>query len=61
MGKVRQVLLEEECEINAVMEGKNISCTGILSDHRDAETASHLIEYTINELYSSRFSQVDLY
>ena len=61
MGKVRQVSFEKECEINAVMKRKDIICTGILSDHGEAETASNLSKYTINELYSSQFSQVDLY
>ena len=51
MGKVRQILFEKECKFHAVMKRKDIICTGILSDHEKAETASNLSEYTTKNSY----------
>ena len=47
LGKVRQVLFQKACEINAVMKRKDSNCVGILADQGEAETASKLSECTI--------------
>ena len=50
MSIVREVLFKKVCEINAVMKRNDSNCIGILSNQREAETASYLSEYTIRIL-----------